>query len=366
MSKRYRRPRGDRRLPRYWLAALVSLAALLVMPAAAAAGAAPGAGITLTSAPMLENGGCGGVIRPWRDAVLVAIHWTGSASPGADLGSCTPLLPRLATYLPAAFADRAPEPEVVTAVAAEQAAPARREPPVWDGVSRVAGVPILMYHHVGPLPPGADSIRRGLTVSEAAFREQMGYLKEAGYQTVTIAQVVEYLAGGPSLPEKPVVITLDDGYRDVYEVALPVLHEHDFVASFFLLTAPIDEGNPEFVTWDQVREMHDLGMEMGAHSYTHPDLRGKTTDYVVWQVLGSKEAIEERTGEPVRVFAYPSGAYDEHAMRVVRSAQFWAALSTEPGCRHSWSGLWALGRVRIQPHETLGSFAEKLEACLAP
>ena len=107
-------------------------------------------------------------------------------------------------------------------------------------------------------------------------------------------------------------------------------------------------------------------METGAHTYTHPDLRGKSTDYVVWQILGSKEAIEARTGEPVRVFAYPSGAHDDHAVQVVRSAQFWAALTTEASCRQTSAELYTIGRVRIQPGDSVRTFAQKLEACRAP
>ncbi len=238
--------------------------------------------------------------------------------------------------------------------------------PPSDGVNRTTAIPILMYHHVGPLPAGADSIRRGLTISEAAFREQLDFLKHQGYQSIALADLGMHLATGADLPEKPIVITVDDGYRDSFEVALPALLDHGLTATFFLLTAPIDEGSTEFVTWEEVRALHAAGMEIGAHSYTHMDLTGKSADYVVWQAVGSKEAIEARIGEPVRFFAYPSGAYDDNAERVVESAGFWGAVTTEPGCRQSEGGLYTLARVRVTPQDSLRSLAEKLRDCPSP
>jgi len=349
---------------RLLLAALAYLAVVLLTPLRAQA-----AGLSLdvarvapAMAPKMENGGCSGVLRLHGATALRAVHWRGPAYEVVALGACVPLLPRGATYVPVAFSSGSSTLEVAAAAQPEP----RREPPESDGVARVTDVPILMYHHIGEVPYGADSIRHGLTVSEANFRDQLRHLKDAGYETITVAQLVDHLATGAELPARPIVITLDDGYRDAYEVALPALQEFGYVATFFLLTAPIDEGQSEFVTWEQVYALHEAGMEMGAHTYTHPDLRGKSTDYIVWQVLGSKEAIEARIGEPVRVFAYPSGAHDEHAVQVVRSAQFWAALTTEASCRQTPAGLWTMGRVRIQPGDTVRTFAQKLEACRAP
>ena len=235
--------------------------------------------------------------------------------------------------------------------------------PTPDGVRREQAVPILMYHHVSDPQPGWDRLRRSLTVSETQFRGQLVYLRGRGYQTVHLAELVNHLTTGAPLPEKPIVITFDDGYRDNYEVALPALQEYGFVATFFLVTAPIDEGSPEFMTWEQVKAMHQAGMEFGSHSYTHPDLRGKSEDYLVWQLVGSKEAIEERIGEPVRFLAYPSGAYDEQVIAVAKSAGFWGAVAVDFGCRQALDRLFTLSRVRVTPEDTESSFERKLALC---
>ncbi|MGQ9554111.1 MAG: polysaccharide deacetylase family protein [Anaerolineae bacterium] len=225
-------------------------------------------------------------------------------------------------------------------------------------------MPILMYHHVGQLQPEWDRLRRSLTVSEESFRWQLEYLHRNGYRSITLSDLVAYLANGRPLPMgKTVIITFDDGYRDNYEAAFPILKEYGFTATFFLVTGPIDEGSPEFLTWQQVIEMHTAGMEFGAHSYTHPDLRDQPVDYVIWQVVGSKEAIEARIEEPVRFFAYPSGAYDDQVIAVLKSAGFWGAVTTSFGCKHTSDDVWTLLRVRVSPQDSERSFADKLGAC---
>ncbi len=233
--------------------------------------------------------------------------------------------------------------------------------PTPDGVLRVSRVPILMYHHIATPPPGADAIRRDLSVSPARFEEQLRYLKGAGYTSITLRDLIYHMALGWPLPERPVILTFDDGYRDAYTFAYPLLKKYGFVGTFFLVTAPIDQENPEYLAWEHVVRMHEGGMEFGAHSYTHPDLRGKTVDYIVWQVVGSKEAIEARIGEPVRFFAYPSGLYDQLVVDVLRSAHFWGAVLTHNTDPIRSDNLFCIPRIRIRGSDTLDSFIRKVE-----
>ncbi|NPV07521.1 MAG: polysaccharide deacetylase family protein [Anaerolineae bacterium] len=350
---------------RPWLFALLTIVAVLSAPLPVAGAAVYGrpAVAPVSRAPALEVSGYSGVVRaPVSGRCMLASRATSRR--GAGVALCPGEGQRRQLHLPVIFrAGRSPLPQLL-AIGPTTVPPTVAVGPTPDGVVRTVDLPILMYHHVGDVPAGADSIRRGLTVSESNFRAQMAYLRDSGYEPVTLAALVQHLAVGAPLPERPVIITLDDGYRDAYDVAFPVLKEYGFVATLFLVTAPIDEGSHEFVTWDQVREMHSAGIEMGAHSYTHPDLRGQSTDYLVWQIVGSKEAIEERIEEPVRFLAYPSGAYDENVVRVVRSAGFWGAVTIESGCRHSEATLWTLSRIRVQPQDGVKGLASKLEACL--
>ncbi len=217
-----------------------------------------------------------------------------------------------------------------------------------------------MYHHIAVPPPDADAIRRDLSVSPVNFEEQLRYLRESGYHSITLRDLIYYLALGWPLPENPIVLTFDDGYRDNYTNAYPLLQKYGFVATFFPITAPIDQGNEEYLSWEEVREMSERGMEFGCHSYTHPDLRGKPIDYIIWQVVGSKEAVEARTHRPVRFFSYPSGRYDQRVVDILRSAHFWGAVTIEQGTRQSSEHPFRLKRIRVRGSDSLGDFIGKL------
>lgn len=233
--------------------------------------------------------------------------------------------------------------------------------PTPDGVHRTLRVPILMYHYISEPPDPSDAVRVDLSVPPAVFREHLAYLQAAGYQAITLRELIMALQTGAPLPEMPIVLTFDDGYRDAYTEAFPALREASFVGTFFLLTEPVDAGNPAYLTWEQVVEMHAAGMEMQAHGYTHVDLRGRDADYLVWQMLGSKEAIEERTGETVRFFCYPSGHYDELAIRVLRSAHYWGAVTTHQGVDHTSDNLFELARIRVHGRYTAEDLAALLD-----
>jgi peptidoglycan/xylan/chitin deacetylase (PgdA/CDA1 family) len=220
--------------------------------------------------------------------------------------------------------------------------------PTPDGVTRQVKVPILLFHHVGPLPANPDAIRRDLTVSPAQFEEHLQYLKAAGFHPASLRDLYFYLVAGQPLPDKPVILTFDDGYRDNYEYAFPLLKQYDFKAAFFVLTDFIDQGRPEYVTWQQLREMHAGGMEVEAHSRDHPDLRGRNVDFLVWQILGPDEAIAAHVGERPRFYAYPSGTYDEKVIEVLRSDHYWGALTISQGALQSTDRLFELHRIRVR------------------
>lgn len=232
--------------------------------------------------------------------------------------------------------------------------------PTPDGVDRRVRVPILMYHHIDDPGPGAGALRRSLSVPPQRFEEQLHYLKQQGYETITLNDLALHLTVGKSLPPKPIILTFDDGYVDAYTSAFPLLRSFGFVGTFFLVSAPLDAHNPDFLSWEQVQEMHDAGMAFEPHSYDHPDLRNRGFDFLVFQILAPKEAIEARTGETSRFFAYPSGRYDQFVIDVLRSANFWGAVLTEQGATHATDDLFSLRRVRVRGEDDLDSFVRIL------
>ena len=229
-----------------------------------------------------------------------------------------------------------------------------------DGVPREATVPILMYHHVGEPPPDADAIGLDLTVLPDQFEAQLAYLSEEGYQTIYLSDLIMHLQMGYPLPPKPIVITFDDGYHDVFTNAYPLLKEYGLVATFFIITSLPDEGREGYLSWAEIKALHAAGMEIGSHTYTHPDLRGQPYDYVVWQVLGSKEAIEARIKEPVRLFSYPSGRYDQQVVEVLRSTGYWGAVAIGQEAHQSSDRTFELQRIRVRGSYNLRDFAHWL------
>jgi peptidoglycan/xylan/chitin deacetylase (PgdA/CDA1 family) len=224
-----------------------------------------------------------------------------------------------------------------------------------------AQVPILMYHHVSDVPPGADRLRRDLTVTPDNFRAQLQYLADAGYHPVTLTDLYLYLTQGYPLPDKPVVLTFDDGYRDAYEIVFPILLDYGFPGTFFVLATPMHQESVDYITWAQAEEMSDAGMAIEGHGRDHVDLRGRSNDFLVYQILGIQEAINYHTGRLPRFFAYPSGQYDANVVAVLKSAGYWGAVTTDWGEEHTLGSMFAMPRLRIRGGDTLESFVDKLE-----
>lgn len=257
----------------------------------------------------------------------------------------------LALPLPAAL----PQPQdatVITATATPTVAPssAGSTPaiqPTPDGVARTAHVPILMYHYLSVPPANADIYRLDLSVTPDRFAAHLDALQAAGYTTISLYDLLQNLVQGTPLPDKPVIITFDDGYRDNYENAFPLLVAHNMTATFFVVTDFIDGEYPEYVTWDMVRAMHDAGMSIEAHGRNHASLENRDNDYLVWQALGSLEGIERAIGVRPRFIAYPSGDYDQATIDLFHSANYWGGLTTVQGATHSSDDLFQLSRVRV-------------------
>lgn len=217
-----------------------------------------------------------------------------------------------------------------------------------------------MYHYISAPPPWADQYRLDLSVTPENLDLQMAWLAENDYTPVTLKDLLYHLRLGWPLPEKPVVLTFDDGYVDAYENAFPILLKYGFVGTFFVITDHMTFGNPNHATWDQVIQMDNAGMDIQSHSRSHPDLRRQSREELLWQILGSKEAIEARMDQEVRFFCYPSGRYDGNTIRALQQYGYWAAVTTEYGATHSSDDLYTLKRIRIRATDTLVDFAAKV------
>ncbi|MEW5988558.1 MAG: polysaccharide deacetylase family protein, partial [Chloroflexota bacterium] len=200
-----------------------------------------------------------------------------------------------------------------------------------------------------------------LSVEPAAFREQMAYLAANGYTTIDLYDLSLAITGKQTLPPRPVILTFDDGYRDAYENAFPILKEFGLEGTFFIATDFIDRGHPAYLTWPMVEEMAAAGMRMEPHSKTHVDLYGKEHDLVVYQVLGSLQTVEAHVGYRPRYFAYPGGTYDDQTIEVLQALDFWGAVVTAGGKWHGFNDRYEWTRLRIRHTTTLPVFMALVE-----
>ncbi len=170
-------------------------------------------------------------------------------------------------------------------------------------------LPILTFHSL-------DAGRAPIAFHPELFRNGLARLHAAGYRALGLEEVAAHIRVHQPFPEHALAITFDDGYQTVYSQAFPALQEHGLVATVFLT---VGEGAGErlpslcdrrMLSWREIREMHAGGIAFGAHTLTHPDLTTLPPDQAEAEVLGSKTAIEQALGEPVRSFAYPFGRHD--------------------------------------------------------
>jgi peptidoglycan/xylan/chitin deacetylase (PgdA/CDA1 family) len=185
-------------------------------------------------------------------------------------------------------------------------------------------VPILVYHRIRQAVWFRSRAERRLTVTPEIFDDQMKYLRDNGYRVITLANLVDHLTNSSQLPEKPVIISFDDGWEDQFVYALPRLEEYHYSATFFVVTNFV--GSSGFVSWPQLRKLLDAGMEIGSHTRSHPRLdKINDTDRLWDQISTSKQILESQLGATVDEFAYPFGSYNAAAALIVKSAGYKAA-----------------------------------------
>ncbi len=165
-------------------------------------------------------------------------------------------------------------------------------------------VPIFMYHHISNVPT-SDILNFNLTVKTTDFNAQLTWLQQQGYQSITQTELFDMLYYGKALPTHPMILTFDDGYEDMYTDALPVLLAHHFRGVFYIITGMI---GGHYITWDQVRTLAQVGMQIGSHTIHHVNV-GQPPAWTSTQkeLLLSKETLEAQLGQPIQFFCYPAG-----------------------------------------------------------
>ncbi len=223
---------------------------------------------------------------------------------------------------------------------------------------QAAIVPILMYHNLRDLPNDASELQRTWTVAPKHFEAQMNYLAQRGFRTITMAQLIAHLRERQPLPVKPIVISFDDGWREQYTVAFPILKKYGLIGTFFVYTNPLGYG--QFLTWTQLQEMAAAGMDIQSHTLSHPHLRTLAPDAAMKEIAESKALLERRLGKPVIAFSYPYGEYDPAVIEMLKRAGYASAVTLATGYRQRADELFALRRIRVSYADTLEEFAGRL------
>jgi peptidoglycan/xylan/chitin deacetylase (PgdA/CDA1 family) len=213
-------------------------------------------------------------------------------------------------------------------------------------------IPVLMYHKISP------GKKEKYRISPEKFASQMEYLSKKGYQTILPDDLLEFVKEGKVFPEKPVLLTLDDGYKDNFTYTYPILKKYNFKATIFLVTQYIGKKNEwgkedeEILSWEEIGKMRKEGFSFGSHTHTHPNLLELSRDKVLSEIRDSKRILEERLEEPIRFFAYPYGKFNFQIRDMIKKAGYLGAFSTLPGKNGIDEDPFLLRRILVRGYDT--------------
>lgn len=231
-------------------------------------------------------------------------------------------------------------------------------------------IPILLYHSV------SDDVGyrfRPFSLRPNDFKAHMDYLSGNGYRVLNMEQFVNQRA---NLPEKTVVITFDDGFRDFYDYALPILADYRMPATIYVPTAfvgktsqwlaDMSEGSRPIMSWNDLKDAASSGIEIGAHTLTHPQLDVIPLQQAQTEISLSKFVIEENLQHKVNSFAYPYGYHTSQLIEYVRLLGFTSACAVKNALSHSFDNPFCFARITIMRHFDTDKLADILAATQIP
>jgi peptidoglycan/xylan/chitin deacetylase (PgdA/CDA1 family) len=182
----------------------------------------------------------------------------------------------------------------------------------------IMDIPIVMLHRVAPTFPQRSSFKSqygysldyNLTLLSSSFKMQIKWLKENNYQTITLTQLYNHYYYNTTIPKKPIVLTFDDGRLSAYTHGVPILLKYHDTATFNIITGFVGSSkkNYRYMTWPIIKKMQKEGMQIESHTVTHLALGSLPTNLMQYQILISKQKLEQELGVPIQFLAYPSGS----------------------------------------------------------
>lgn len=213
------------------------------------------------------------------------------------------------------------------------------------------GIPVLMYHSISTIPGNT------LGVPVKQFTEEMEWLHRQNYHSLSLEEFYRALADGSPVPEKPILLTFDDGYSDNYNNAWPILRQYGFRAAFFITTNSV---GPGMMNWDQLNDLVRQGNSIGSHTVNHLDLATLSDKQQKSELSNSKQELEKNLGISEIALCFPSGRYNKTTLDLMPEVGYKLGFTTQPGKVHLGDDLLTLKRVRISGGMSLASFRELL------
>jgi peptidoglycan/xylan/chitin deacetylase (PgdA/CDA1 family) len=215
-----------------------------------------------------------------------------------------------------------------------------------------------MYHRVVPTVEAGNSAP-DLVVSPATFSAQLRALRDAGWQSITMATLEDDMATDETIPARTFVITFDDGWSDGYEYAFPIMREYGFVGTYFVIGSRIDQ--KDFLSTTEMQALEAAGNEIGNHTENHVSLSSVTMSHVRQEVEDASAAIARAVGHRPVSLAYPMGGVSAGVAQVLsQTPDIKVAVMTQPSGPESWFARYYMPRVRVHPNTN----PEKLVASL--
>lgn len=222
-------------------------------------------------------------------------------------------------------------------------------------MTQPAAIPILIYHS---LSSQASAPYKPFSMDPGQFTEQMEHIAAGGYTALTVGQLLAAIAGSSvPPPERPIVITFDDGFEDLHSVALPVLTRLGLRATAYIVTAylggtsrwlaPLGEGDRPMLSTRQVRDLDEAGVEIGAHGHRHLALDEMPLSVAESEIDTSRICLEEIVDHEVVTFAYPFGYHTQSIKRYLAASGFESACGVKQALSYRGDDQFALARAIV-------------------
>lgn len=219
-------------------------------------------------------------------------------------------------------------------------------------------VPVLCYHAIREIGKGDSAEQKAYSVSPENFALQMKTLSENGYTTITPDQLKDFYTSQKPLPEKPIMITFDDGRKEQFTIGAETMEKYNFRGVFFIMT--VSMGRNHYMSRDDIKALADNGHVIGCHTWDHHKVTGYANDDWNLQFTKPKLQLEKITQKPVTSFAYPYGVWNLAATDSLKSHGFSTAFIFY-GKQDPSRPLYTFERINAPNYSKMESFMKKIE-----